>query len=97
MCLMTPVYIAFLSLYHPRLNIATLRVTSTVGLILGFYNVLFTFGMAFRTAWWGGVIHLPLVFLSIYGLILSFSGQAVVARDIETLSEPSSYGEGINT
>ncbi|MFC1661999.1 hypothetical protein ACFL3S_11215 [Gemmatimonadota bacterium] len=72
-CLMTPVYIALLSLYHPSLNVATLRVTSTVGLILGFYNMLFTWGMAFRTAWWGGVLHLPLVILSVYGLALSFS------------------------
>jgi hypothetical protein len=79
MCLMTPVYIAFLSLFHPQLNVAVLRVTSTVGVFLGFYNLLFTWGLAFRTAWWGGVIHLPLAILSVYGLALSFSAQRAQA------------------
>ncbi|MCJ7790751.1 MAG: hypothetical protein MUP69_11390, partial [Candidatus Atribacteria bacterium] len=42
-CLMTPVYISLLILYYPRVNIATLRVTSLVGVIIGFYNIFTNF------------------------------------------------------
>jgi hypothetical protein len=71
-CMMTPVYLALLTLYHPRINRATLRVTALVGLIIGFYNMLVNFGFAPETMWWNGVLHIPLVILSLYALILSF-------------------------
>lgn len=38
-CMMTPVYLAILTLHHPRVNIPTLRVTALVGLIIAFYNM----------------------------------------------------------
>jgi hypothetical protein len=71
-CLMTPVYIAVLTLYHPRINLATLRVTSLVGVIIAIYNVLVNFILAFSTMWWNGVLHIPLLTISAYGLMLSF-------------------------
>lgn len=71
-CMMTPVYLAILSLYHPGVNIATLRVTSLVGLIIGFYNVLANFFMFPSELWWNGVLHIPLLTISVYCLILSF-------------------------
>ena len=71
-CLMTPVYIAVLTLYHPRINLATLRVTSLVGIIIAFYNVLVNFIFFFSTMWWNGVLHIPLLTISAYGLVLSF-------------------------
>jgi len=71
-CLMTPVYIAVLTLYHPRINLATLRVTSLVGIIIGIYNVLVNFIFFFSTMWWNGVLHIPLLTISAYGLVLSF-------------------------
>jgi len=70
-CLMTPVYLALLSLYWPRVNIATMRVTSLVGLIIGLYNLYANFGINPARRWWNGVLHIPLLSISIYGLILS--------------------------
>lgn len=73
-CMMTPVFLAVLFLYYPRVNLVTLRVTALVGLVIGFYNLLSNF--VFEPAlWWNGVLHLPLLILSIYGFTLSFSKQ----------------------
>jgi len=70
-CLMTPVYVGLLSLYWPRVNLATLRVTSLVGLIIGLYNMHVNFIISPSTHWWNGVLHIPLLVISLYGLILS--------------------------
>lgn len=50
-CLMTPVYLAILTLFYPNVNIATLRVTSLVGVIIGFYNTLTNFIMFPNILW----------------------------------------------
>jgi hypothetical protein len=71
-CMMTPVYLALLTLYHPGINRATLRVTGLVGIIIGLYNMLVNFVLSPGTLWWNGVLHIPLVILSIYGFVLSF-------------------------
>jgi hypothetical protein len=71
-CMMTPVYLGILTLYYPRVNIATLRVTSLVGTIIGFWGIVVYFFIRPDILWWSGVLHLPLVFISIYALILSF-------------------------
>lgn len=70
-CMMTPVYLAILTLYHPRVNVATLRVTGLVGAVIGFYNVLANFILYFSSLWWNGVLHMPLLAISVYGLVLS--------------------------
>ncbi len=69
-CMMTPVYLTMLILYYPKVNIATLRVTSLAGIIIGFWNMVVNFTTP--NLWWNGVLHFPLVIISIYGLILSF-------------------------
>lgn len=71
-CVMTPVYLGILTLYYPGGNIATLRVTSLLGIIVGFWNMVVNFLIKPDILWWNGVLHLPLVFISIYALILSF-------------------------
>ncbi len=71
-CLMTPLYLGILTLYYPKVNIAVLRVTSLCGVIIGFWNMVGNFFMRPDILWWNGVLHLPLVFISIYALILSF-------------------------
>lgn len=68
-CMMTPVYLATLTLYYPRINIATLRVTGLVGTIIAFYNVLMNFILNPSLLWWNGVLHIPL--LTISGHVLS--------------------------
>lgn len=70
-CMMTPVYIGLLTLYWPKVNIATMRVTSLVGLIIGLYNLYANFGINPARHWWNGVLHIPLLVISLYGLILS--------------------------
>uniref|UniRef100_A0A7C4BC16 Uncharacterized protein n=1 Tax=Thermofilum pendens TaxID=2269 RepID=A0A7C4BC16_THEPE len=70
-CAMTPVYLGILILYYPKVNIATLRVTSLTGIIIGFWNMVGNFLVEPHT-WWNGVLHLPLVFTSIYAFTLSF-------------------------
>jgi len=70
-CMMTPIYLSILTLYHPRVNVATLRVTALVGAIIGVYNIMVNFFLA-PSLWWNGVLHMPLLTISTYGLILSF-------------------------
>lgn len=71
-CTMTPVYLGILTLYYPNVNIVTLRVTSLLGIIIGFWNMVVNFLMEPDILWWNGVLHLPLVLISIYAFILSF-------------------------
>lgn len=77
-CMMTPVYIGLLSLYFPRVNIVTLRVTSLVGVIIGLYNMFMNFAISPATRWWNGTLHIPLLIISIYGLVLSLTKTEVV-------------------
>ena len=39
-CSITPLYIAILLLFFPRINLVVLRITSSVGLIIAIYNVV---------------------------------------------------------
>jgi len=71
-CTMTPVYLGILTLYYPKVNIATIRVTGLLGIIIGFWNIVVNFFIKPDILWWNGVLHLPLVFISIYAFILSF-------------------------
>ena len=71
-CTMTPVYLALLILYYPKVNLATLRVTSLLGTIIGCGSMVASFIIDPAVRWWDGVLHLPLVFISIYALFLSF-------------------------
>jgi hypothetical protein len=64
-------YLGILTIYHPRVNIATFRVTSIAGTVAGIMNILVNFFMAPSIYWWNGVLHIPLIVISIYGLILS--------------------------
>jgi len=80
-CMMTPVYVGLLTLYWPKVNIATLRVTSLVGLIISFYNMNLNFIVRPSILWWNGVLHIPLLVISLYGLVLSFK-RPYVAKQI---------------
>jgi hypothetical protein len=68
-CPTTPVIIAVLTLIYPRVNTIVLRATSFVGLIIGLFNVMSYFIMPGYTLW-NLVLHTPLVFISLYGLLL---------------------------
>jgi len=82
-CMMTPVYISLLILYYPRINIVTLRITSLVGVIIGFYNILTNFIMFPSLLWWNGILHLPLISISVYGLIISLKKRMIEEIEIQ--------------
>lgn len=71
-CMMTTVYLAILILYYPQVNMATMRVTSIVGTIIGFYNIMISFVENPTELWWYGILHIPLFIVSLYSFILSF-------------------------
>ncbi len=87
-CMMTPVYAGLLTLYWPKVNIATLRVTSLVGIIIGIYNMIVNFLADPATLWWNGVLHIPLLTISIYGLFLSLKKSSTVKlENLDTVQE----------
>jgi hypothetical protein len=69
-CMMLPVYLTVLALFAPLINRPVARVTSFAGLVTGIMNLLqwFVFDPA---NWWMGILHLPLVSISLYVLVLS--------------------------
>jgi len=69
-CPTTPFIIAVLTLIYPRVNMYVLRVTSFVGLLIGVFNAMSFFLMPGYTLW-NLILHTPLIFISIYGLLIS--------------------------
>ncbi len=78
-CMMTPVVLAVLTLYHPTVNPTVLRVSSFVGILLGAVNLVVWFVVEPR-GWWMGVLHLPLLLISIYGFVLGHLGVDLLCR-----------------
>jgi len=70
-CLMTPVFMAVLIFFYPRVNMLTLRMTGVVGVIIGLYNVIPKLILGLYSSRWDGILHLPLLILSAIGLVLS--------------------------
>ncbi|UCF44053.1 MAG: hypothetical protein JSV99_03805 [Planctomycetota bacterium] len=79
-CTMTPLYIGLLTLYYPKINIVTLRITSLVGVSTGIANMFINFLVNPSIRWWNGVLHIPLLTISIYGLIISLK-RPILAGD----------------
>ena len=65
------VYLVLLIFFYPCVNPLLLRVTGVVGVILGLYNVLPKLVFRVYSTWWDGVLHLPLLMLSLVGVVLS--------------------------
>jgi len=70
-CMMTPVYLTILTLHYPKVNIATMRVTGLVGIIIASYNMWLNFFLEPSLLWWNGVLHIPLLCISGHSLGLS--------------------------
>ncbi|MFO8060851.1 MAG: hypothetical protein R6U70_09410 [Bacillota bacterium] len=70
--MMTPVFLTPLILFHPRVNIVTMRVTALAGVIIGLYNLLVNFGLERALLWWMGILHIPLLLISGHALVLSY-------------------------
>ena len=78
-CMMTPVVLAVLTLFHPTVNLAVLRVSSFMGMLLGAVNMIVWFFVQ-PWGWWMGVMHIPLVVISVYGFVLGQLGAREAPR-----------------
>jgi hypothetical protein len=68
-CMMTPVVLAVLTLFYPAVNRTVLRVHSFAGIVLGAVNMVVWFVLE-PWGWWMGVMHIPLVVISVYAFVL---------------------------
>lgn len=75
-CMMTPVILAVLTLFYPTVNAVVLRVSSFMGLLLGTVNMVVWFVVE-PWGWWMGIMHIPLLVISIYGFVLGHWGQRI--------------------
>ncbi|MBS7279722.1 MAG: hypothetical protein KIH09_07770 [Candidatus Freyarchaeota archaeon] len=67
-CMTTPVFLCLLTLFYPQINELAYKITAFVGIIYGVLNMPHLFS---PYTVWMGVLHFPLLFISIYALILS--------------------------
>ncbi len=77
-CLMTPLVLGMMTVFYPGVNLTVLRLTSFAGILLGVANLIVWFGVE-SWGWLMGVLHIPLVAISVYGFVL---GQARADRGI---------------
>lgn len=68
-CLITPLFLTIMTLNIPRINIVTYRITAIIGTIIGFYN-MFAFFNPYTVNL--GILHIPLLTVSLYAWILSY-------------------------
>ena len=72
---MASFYLAVLTLYYPRVNLATFRVTALVGGLISISSAVCYVILR------GSVVlvlsHLPLVAVSLYALVLSFTKRPI--------------------
>jgi hypothetical protein len=66
-CFTTPYFLFMLILSYPHVNMLAYRITAFNGLIYAVFNLSHWFNPELR---WMGVLHLPLLILSLYALIL---------------------------
>lgn len=69
-CMITPVIIGIMLIFSKGIHKPAMSVVSYVGLLFGLLNMMTWFGMQSEN-WWMGILHLPLLILSFYGLIVS--------------------------
>jgi hypothetical protein len=74
-CMVTPIILGLMILYSGGVNASTLAVAAWAGLLFGVTNALTWFVLA-PASWWMGVVHLPLLTLSGYGVWLSRAPRA---------------------
>jgi hypothetical protein len=82
-CLTVPVFLYFLILFYPKINLFAFRITAFNGLLYALFNLTHWFNPATR---WMGVLHIPLLVFSIFALIQSHSPK------VNWISESKSYG-----
>jgi hypothetical protein len=66
-CFTTPVFLFLLVLFYPRANKFAFTITAFNGFLYGLFNMTHFFNPQLR---WMGVLHLPLLIISLYALML---------------------------
>jgi hypothetical protein len=87
-CMMTPVYLALLTLFYPKVNLTILGTTSLIGILYGLGNLFIAFFLDPGHSWWIGILHIPLLSISIYGLALSAKDLLYQARPFRPAELP---------
>ncbi len=79
-CMITPVVIGMLLLFSKGVYKPLLSVISYVGFLFGLMNMITWFVMISGN-WWMGVLHLPLLILSIYGMLVVYEDKRMLIYD----------------
>ena len=91
-CMMTPVFLSILILFYPNVNIATMRLTSLIGIVISFYNILTNFIMFPELLFWNGILHIPLMIITVYAFVLSIRHRMPGPTEIHLEAMPTVYG-----
>ncbi len=91
-CMMTPVFLSVLILFYPNINFVTLRMTSSIGIIISVYNILSNFIMFPELLFWNGILHIPLTIISVYAFALSIHHRTNDQFEIPLVSTPTIEG-----
>jgi hypothetical protein len=67
-CFTTPIFLYLLILFFPKVNLFAYRITAFNGLLYALFNLTHWFNPESR---WMGVLHIPLLVISIFALIQS--------------------------
>lgn len=73
-CMVVPVYLSILTLFYPKVNRLVLCITGFVGTATGLLNMMQWF-ILMPEGWWMGILHIPLLSISIYAFVLSLRKQ----------------------
>ena len=88
-CMITPVVIGVMLLYSKGVDKATLSVMSYAGVLFGIVNMVTWFGIN-RDSWWMGALHLPLLVISVYGLVVAFMEKGNGVAGFDDIGKPFS-------
>lgn len=69
-CMMTPIFLTIQTLCMPQANRVAYRMTAFIGILLGLYNLPALFNPYTVNL---GILHLPLLFISLFSFIYSFT------------------------
>ncbi len=79
LCMLLPVASVIVLLLSDRANRATLSVTGFVGLLFGLLNLV-TWFVINRGMWWMGILHMPLLVISVFLLRSTRQNNAFIVR-----------------
>jgi hypothetical protein len=83
-CFTTPVFLFLLILIYPQVDHFAYKITAFNGLLYGLFNLTHFFSAELK---WIGVLHLPLLIISVTALWLAFRANMDIVGDFSTLPD----------